>query len=37
MKENGFRDAFFLRGLKAYFNKHNQIPKELRDLAQAKR
>ena len=32
MKEEGFRDVFFLHGLKAYFNKHSKVPEELKDL-----
>jgi hypothetical protein len=32
MKEEGFRDVFFLHGLKVYFDKHSRIPNELTDL-----
>jgi protein-tyrosine phosphatase len=36
MKEEGFRDVFFLHGLKTYFDKHTHVPAELADLARGR-
>ena len=33
MKEEGFREAFFLHGLKIYFEHHTKMPAELADIS----